>query len=104
MTPHSPAPWREQIDDDGNLNVIMPDGHIVYVGNLEGTCGTCHANAALIAAAPELLTALQEATRLLWKFHKTTAESTWATPDVAENFATNAVKEYRAIIAKATQE
>ena len=57
--PHSPAPWTVEINPDGDLLVLTEDAHSIYIGNLEGTCGTCHANARLIAAAPDLVAALE---------------------------------------------
>ncbi len=54
MISYSDGPWKEHIDDDGKVWVTMPDGHSVYIGDMEGTCGTCHANAQLIIASPEL--------------------------------------------------
>ena len=56
---HSVAPWTVEINPDGDLLVLTEDAHSIYIGNLEGTCGTCHANACLIAAAPEMLKALE---------------------------------------------
>jgi hypothetical protein len=61
---HSPAHWIEYEKEDGDFGVLMDDHHLVIFGNLEGSCGTCHANAALTAAAPELLEALED----LWQF------------------------------------
>ena len=52
---YSPGPWEVGINPDGDLNVHTGDAHCIYIGNMEGTCATCHANARLIAAAPELL-------------------------------------------------
>ncbi len=57
---HSPAPWTETENDDGDVIVHMDESHSIVVANLEGSCTTCHANAHLIAAAPELLEVLQE--------------------------------------------
>ena len=60
---HTPGPWQEVVDVDGDV-WVCPEGerethaHTYYVGNMENTCGECHANARLIAAAPELLAAL----------------------------------------------
>jgi hypothetical protein len=57
---HSPAPWTEYEDDDGNVLVKMDNAHEVLIANLEGSCGTCHANARLIQLAPEILELLEQ--------------------------------------------
>ena len=59
MMNHSPGPWKEKITDDGLVWVLMPDAHRVSIGDMEETCGICHANARLIASAPALLEALE---------------------------------------------
>jgi hypothetical protein len=59
MIEHTPGPWKDFVDDDGYLIVQMDAAHTVMLGDMESTCGTCHANARLIAAAPELLDALE---------------------------------------------
>lgn len=63
---HSPGPWREEIDDDGNVLVVMDEGHSVYFGNMEGTCGTCHANATLVSRAPEMVEILKKVETMMW--------------------------------------
>ncbi len=60
MNRHTPGPWEEKITGDGLVWVIMPDAHRVSIGDMEETCGICHANARLIAAAPDLLAALED--------------------------------------------
>lgn len=60
MASHSPAPWHETENDDGDVIVRMDENHFVVIGNLEDTCETCHANAHLIAASPKLLDALRD--------------------------------------------
>lgn len=57
----SPGPWTAVTDgDSGDMYVkIAADGeHDVYVGNMEGACGTCCANHELIAHAPADIKAL----------------------------------------------
>jgi hypothetical protein len=52
---HTPSPWKTKITDDGELWVIVGDHIEIYIGDLEETCGECHANARLMAIAPEML-------------------------------------------------
>ncbi len=59
---HTPGPWRQDINDDGELFIdLRPQckgfADIIVIGDLEETDGEDHANAALIAAAPDLLVA-----------------------------------------------
>lgn len=66
MSDHTPGPWKDTITDEGDLIVQigepvenpttdMATTHGVFLGDMEGTCGECHANARLIAMAPDLL-------------------------------------------------
>ena len=64
----SPVPWSEFETDDGDFGVKMDDAHSVIFGNLEGSCGICHANARLTSLAPELLEMLENVSK---KFHTT---------------------------------
>lgn len=59
MENHSPAPWKETEDDDGNIVVIMDENHSALMGNLEGSCSICHANARLVCCAPDMLDSLE---------------------------------------------
>lgn len=55
---HTPGPWKVEIDSDGSVLIMCSDGaHRYYIGDMEDTCTECHANARLIAAAPDLLEA-----------------------------------------------
>lgn len=62
---HTPGPWIAEVDDNGeNLGIMSEAGKAVVAGC--GCCGSpwsdkthAHANARLIAAAPELLEALK---------------------------------------------
>ena len=47
---HTPGPWRV-----GGSYVLAPDGFVALVGCIYRTFSVCDANAALIAAAPDLL-------------------------------------------------
>jgi hypothetical protein len=58
-TKHTPGPWKDFVNDDGYLIVQMDDAHTTVLGDMESTCGTCHANARLIAKAPEMLNQLE---------------------------------------------
>jgi Fe-S cluster biogenesis protein NfuA len=62
---YSPAPWTETENDDGDLIVRMDKSHSIVVGNLEGSCTTCHANSSLIAAAPELLETVEKLLKIV---------------------------------------
>jgi hypothetical protein len=62
---YSPAPWHVTENNDGDILVRMDKSHAVVIGNLESSCEICHANADLIAAAPDLLEALE---RLMGKY------------------------------------
>jgi hypothetical protein len=62
MTNHTPGNWYEFIDKVGDVYVLAGDAkpgehHAYYIGNMEDTCGECHANADLMAAGPDLLEA-----------------------------------------------
>lgn len=65
-TKHTPGPWSIDSDGDGKPDAIITSQHLpemdddvceVYGGN-DDDCETRKANAALIAAAPDLLEAL----------------------------------------------
>ena len=62
---HTPGPWTHRITDDGELVVDLGDRcrgatRLIYLGDMEDTEGEDHANAELIALAPELAEALIE--------------------------------------------
>lgn len=56
---HTPGPWFQQNDKDSPYITTMSGGRIAYINNRSGS-GEQAANACLIAAAPDLLEALQE--------------------------------------------
>lgn len=56
---HTPGPWSAHIGDSGlETYVSMPDWTEFYIGSEDQDIDTIEANAHLIAAAPELLGAL----------------------------------------------
>jgi hypothetical protein len=58
---HTPGPWAlVEGDDNGDIYVEADPAHRYYISNMEGSCGHCHADARLIAAAPDMLDALIE--------------------------------------------
>ena len=64
-TQHSPGPWTEWqsgiFDVDGNIiATVSQDGQWNWIEGSNVECAPGEANARLIAAAPELLDALQE--------------------------------------------
>lgn len=106
--PHTPAPWK--IDNSINTAINKGDKHIAMVnyykcGNPEvDVYGDEHeANARLIAAAPELLEALEE---VVTELHGAIYNRAllWATKDVAYQYADSLVAEYRVLVAKAKGE
>lgn len=65
MTKHTPGPWRIEIDDSPDAewsrrypNIIADEYEVVGTEGMYGDLETDMANARLIAAAPELLAAL----------------------------------------------
>lgn len=56
-TTHTPGPWKAHLNQVAIVE--MSDGHQFYVGGENQSIGTIDANALLIAAAPELLAALE---------------------------------------------
>ena len=56
-TKHTPGPWKAHLDQVAIVE--MSDGHQFYVGGEDQSTDTIDANAALIAAAPDLLAALE---------------------------------------------
>lgn len=50
---HSALPWRYIEGDDahGNLIIVADEGHQYVIGNMEGSCPICHANAEMIVKA-----------------------------------------------------
>jgi hypothetical protein len=58
---HTPGPWiqREQITDHCGVRITADETSIAYVGRVEVSKKQYEANARLIAAAPEMLEALQ---------------------------------------------
>jgi hypothetical protein len=66
MSKHTPGPWSSYESKYKNLLIVRDAGdHEVYVATVEQGAADeeCEANANLIAAAPELLEALEELVR-----------------------------------------
>lgn len=63
---HTPGPWEYEFDADGDHVILTEGGQIIAVtsGNEYMELPTDAANARLMAAAPEMLEALEE----LWPF------------------------------------
>lgn len=66
MSKHTPGPWRVEIDDSPDAawawqwpTIVSDEYEVVGTEGLYGDLETDMANARLIAAAPELLVALQ---------------------------------------------
>jgi len=105
---HTPAPWLV-FDIHPNksclyvapkgVNPVCNDVATIYANNENAKADAC-----LIAAAPELLEALEKATRELHEAIYTRAANTWATPEVAYEHANQLTESYRALIAKAKGE
>jgi hypothetical protein len=93
-TKHTPGPWTQYRDSRGYVRIQsnVQGGPVAFIEEMNNTGGTeqDHANARLIAAAPELLEALERITRVA------SVELTGRRDDVLE--------QARAAIAKATQQ
>jgi hypothetical protein len=63
-TKHTPGPWTQYRDSRGNVRIQgnVQGGPVAFIEEMNNTGGTeqDHANARLIAAAPDLLAACQE--------------------------------------------
>lgn len=77
----------------------MSETHRAYMGDMENTCGECHANADLAAAAPDLLEAA-EAVMHFWESDPEAFGDEATVTSLAGRFAHVADKA-RAAIAKA---
>jgi hypothetical protein len=60
----TPGEWKEETTEAGEIYVRIPR-HSLFIADLEGSCVQCHANAHLIAAAPDLYAVLDELKTLL---------------------------------------
>ena len=70
MSKHTPGPWRVEIDDSPDAawawqwpTIVSDEYEVVGTEGMYGDLETDMANARLIAAAPDLLQALQEIVR-----------------------------------------
>jgi histidinol-phosphate/aromatic aminotransferase/cobyric acid decarboxylase-like protein len=89
MSTHTPGPWHRNISADGKYPTVFAgrNQHVAVASQQKDSAET-EANISLIAAAPDLLAALQRAAALLARY-----------PD-----HTDAWRECRAAIARATGE
>ena len=96
MSAHTPAPWAvDGTLNSGDLDVISADGRIAMIDDSRATGWnepTIKANARLIAAAPDLLAALQM------------VEAIWSRDQTANIDPESPVAKVRTAIAKATGE
>lgn len=60
MRKHTPGPWRNVIGYDDSNTVIAGEGYNLECVALIKSRPSCQADACLIAAAPDLLEALEE--------------------------------------------
>lgn len=64
MAEHTPGPWATSNRPDGDVEITDKDGSVLasaYGDNCDPKCWPVAANAAVIAAAPELLAACKAA-------------------------------------------
>jgi len=96
MNAHTPAPWAvDGTLHSGDLDVISADGRIAMIDDSRATGWnepTIKANARLIAAAPDLLAALQM------------VEAIWSRDQTANIDPESPLAKVRAAIKKATGE
>jgi hypothetical protein len=96
MSAHTPAPWAvDGTLHSGDLDVISADGRIAMIDDSRATGWnepTIKANARLIAAAPDLLAALQM------------VEAIWSRDQTANIDPESPLAKVRAAIKKATGE
>jgi len=94
MSKHTPGPWtaNEEFDDGESLGIAITAGRLGQVVRVFDVGQKGFANAALIAAAPDLLAVLREAFRA---FSHDDDGPVWADSTIAKA---------RAAIAKATGE
>lgn len=113
MTKHTPGPWKwsnwygPKGKEKRNLQPPPNHGTILVAVEMQingSAYKMSEANARLIAAAPELLEALEEIVTELHGAIYNRALSTWATKEVAYKHADGLVEKYRALIAKAKGE
>ena len=104
MEKHTPGPWKAtkntaywQIDSERDGQI----GDACISQFIEGNTDGGEANAKLMAAAPELLESLEKLVRELHESIYTRAANTWATPEVAYEYANQLTQSYRDLIAKA---
>ncbi len=68
MSSFTKGKWTEYTDENGDVwvlagNVKPEEMHAYLIGNMEDTCGECHANAQLMVNAPKYYAALKRIAR-----------------------------------------
>lgn len=100
-TKHTPGPWTV-IDKPGYYQTIRTDNHVIADVRMIGGYPYNSGDAALIAAAPELLEALELAEQHLAAMHQITSETYG--PETLSQKYTESLDIIRTAIAKAKGE
>jgi len=76
---HTPGPWAAEQNHEAQFQIVGParDYCLAFVQHPEANSDELKANAALIAAAPELLAALEETAAILRQYRQTGHMSGW---------------------------
>jgi hypothetical protein len=99
-TAHTPGPWEMSYDQGSYRDIMTKDARICTVRHGYVSRETYHANARLIAAAPELVSALISARDALEAAFNSKADGDVF--GIRHNDAVDALAAARAAIAKAT--
>lgn len=96
MSAHTPGPWRKATNLQGHTNHVVADSYVTVCSFLTSVKSSCdrddiEANARLIAAAPDLLAALQSI-----------AETVVYAPEGGHEEVSDCVRIAKQAIAKAT--
>ena len=92
---HTPGPWQSHDCTEGERTKfsVYHNGPLAYVGDTGDGPDNCEANARLIAAAPELLAALETIVDRIAQVHKDVNTGEAEMPFVSMNFAAEGVWE-----------